>query len=294
MASPGVLKAQRMSKKPKGWYKEIVIRPTLPVDGYESYEKMCGIVADIYYSAEEQKLLHQLRTNPAESIYITLYTLFKVGQAKCPTYWVNKDLLEALLQSVLTVEVDSLNWAMKTGMFMLPKGVILSPENKSVEAIFWHYDSEANTLYWAATDESSSFCRRFKLDGEKFSYTDTEDIDPKVVKGFNEYLHSIFLRLILIMECRPELVDTTSELVRVNKGFGKAQAQDFYQPLWLGLGYKFKREGTQSSEGSSDTHGTKSVHWRRGLLSNQPYGEGRQQRKLVWIEPVLVMGGKES
>ncbi|MHC5861794.1 hypothetical protein [Nostoc sp.] len=283
-----------MSKKPKGWYKEIVIRPTLPVDGYESYEKMCGIVADIYYSAEEQKLLHQLRTNPAESIYITLYTLFKVGQAKCPTYWVNKDLLEALLQSVLTVEVDSLNWAMKTGMFMLPKGVILSPENKSVEAIFWHYDSEANTLYWAATDESSSFCRRFKLDGEKFSYTDTEDIDPKVVKGFNEYLHSIFLRLILIMECRPELVDTTSELVRVNKGFGKAQAQDFYQPLWLGLGYKFKREGTQSSEGSSDTHGTKSVHWRRGLLSNQPYGEGRQQRKLVWIEPVLVMGGKES
>ncbi|MDZ8139061.1 MAG: hypothetical protein RM049_27905 [Nostoc sp. DedQUE04] len=283
-----------MSKKPKGWFNEIVIRPVVHVDGYESYEKMCGIVADIYYSAEEQKLLHQLRTNPTESIYITLYTLFKVGIAKCPAYWVNKDLLEALMQSVLTVEIDNLNWTMKTGMFMLPKGVILSPENKSVEAIFWHYDSEANTIYWAATDESSSFCRRFKLDGEKFSYTDTEDIDPKVVKGFNEYLHSIFLRLILIMECRPELVDTTSELVRVNKGFGKAQAQDFYQPLWLGLGYRLKREGTQSSEGSSATHGSKSVHWRRGFLRNQPYGEGRQQRKLVWIEPVLVMGGKES
>ncbi|OYE00174.1 hypothetical protein [Nostoc sp. 'Peltigera membranacea cyanobiont' 232] len=283
-----------MTKKPRGWFNEIVIRPVVHVDGYESYEKMCGIVADIYYSAEEQKLLHQLRTNPAESIYITLYTLFKVGIAKCPAYWVNKDLLEALMQSVLTVEIDSLNWTMKTGMFMLPKGVILSPENKSVEAIFWHYDSEANTIYWAATDESSSFCRRFKLDGEKFSYTDTEDIDPKVVKGFNEYLHSIFLRLILIMECRPELVDSTSELVRVNRGFGKAQAQDFYQPLWLGLGYRLKREGTQSSEGSSGTHGTKSVHWRRGFLRNQPYGEGRQQRKLVWIEPVLVMGGKES
>jgi hypothetical protein len=293
MASPGVLKAQRMSKKPKGWFNEIVIRPTLPVDGYESYEKMCGIVADIYYSAKEQKLLHQLRTNPAESIYITLYTLFKVGIAKCPAYWVNKDLLEALMQSVLTVEIDSLNWTMKTGMFMLPKGVIISPENKSVEAIFWHYDSEANTIYWATTDESSSFCRRLKLDGEKFSYTDSEDIDPKVVKGFNEYLHSIFLRLILIMECRPELVDKESEVVRVNKGFGKAQAQDFYQPLWLGFGYRLKREGTQSSEGSSGTHGTKSVHWRRGFLRNQPYGEGRQQRKLVWIEPVLVMGGKE-
>jgi hypothetical protein len=283
-----------MSKKPKGWYKEIVIRPVVHVDGYESYEKICSFVADIYYSTEEQKLLRQLRTNPGESIYITLYTLFKVGQAKCPAYWVNKDLLEALLQSVLTVEIESLNWAMKTGMFMLPKGVILSPENRSVDAIFWNYDSEADILYWAATDGSSSFCRRFKLNGQKVTYTDSEDIDPKVVKGFNEYLQSIFLRLILIMECRPELVDTTSEVIRINKGFGKAQAQDFYQPLWLGLGYRLKREGTQSSEGSSGTHGTKSVHWRRGFLRNQPYGEGRQQRKLVWIEPVLVMGGKES
>ncbi|MEJ6487780.1 hypothetical protein N0Y54_42185 [Nostoc punctiforme UO1] len=283
-----------MSKKPRGWFNEIVIRPVVHVDGYESYEKMCGIVADIYYSAEEQKLLRQLRTNPAESMYITLYTLFKVGIAKCPAYWVNKDLLEALLQSVLTVDVDSLNWAMKTGMFMLPKGVILSPENKSVDAVFWHHDSESGILYWTATDGSSAFCRRFKLDAQKLSYTDSQDIDPKVVKGFNEYLHSILLRLILIMECRPELVDSTSELVRVNKGFGKAQAQDFYQPLWLGLGYRFKREGTQSSEGSSGTHGTKSVHWRRGFLRNQPYGEGRQQRKLVWIEPVLVMGGKET
>lgn len=283
-----------MSKKPRGWFNEIVIRPVIHVDGYESYEKMCGYVADFYYSSEEQKLLRQLRTNPAESMNITLYTLFKVGQAKCPAYWVNKDLLEALLQSVLTVEVDSLNWAMKTGMFMLPKGVILSPENKSIDAIFWYFDSEAGILYWTATDGSNFFCRRFKLDAQKLTYTDSQDIDPKVVKGFNEYLHSILLRLILIMECRPELVDTTSELVRVNRGFGKAQAQDFYQPLWLGLGYRLKREGTQSIEGSGGTHGTKSVHWRRGFLRNQPYGEGRQQRKLVWIEPVLVMGGKES
>ncbi len=202
--------------------------------------------------------------------------------------------IEALLQSVLTVEIESLNWAMKTGMFMLPKGVILSPENRSVDAIFWNYDSEADILYWAATDGSSSFCRRFKLNGQKVTYTDSQDIDPKVVKGFNEYLQSIFLRLILIMECRPELVDTTSELVRVNKGFGKAQVQDFYQPLWLGLGYQLKRQGTQTSEVSSGTHDTKSVNWRRGFLSIQPDEEGRQQRKLVWIEPVLVMGGKES
>lgn len=285
-----------MSKKPKGWYKEIVIRPVVHVDGYESYEKMCGHVADIYYSAEEEKLLRQLRTNPAESMYITLYTLFKVGIAKCPAYWVNKDLLEALMQSSLDIEVENLQWAMKTGFFMLPTGVVMSPENRSIHAIYWHFDTNNNLLYWTAMDGLSFFCRRFKVGDDviKATYTDVKDFNPQVVTEFNEYLQAIFLRLILIMECRPELVDTTSEVIRVNKGFGKAQAQDFYQPLWLGLGYRLKREGTFRSEGSSGTYGTKSVHWRRGFIRNQPYGEGRQQRKLVWIEPVIVMGGKES
>ncbi|MBD2458836.1 hypothetical protein H6G80_32860 [Nostoc sp. FACHB-87] len=283
-----------MNKKPKGWYKEIVIRPTLPVDGYESYEKMCGHVADIYFSVDEESLQNKLKTNVTDSRIITLYTFFKIGQAKCPAYWVNNDLLSALMQSNLDIEVENLQWAMKTGFFMLPKGAILSPEQHSIDAIFWHTDKDF--LYWAATDKASSFCRRFKVNDnlKQFRYTDSQDFNPQVVKDFNEYLQAILLRLILIMECRPEFVDKTSELVRVNKGFGKAQAQDFYQPLWLGQGYKFKREGTQSSEGSSSRHGTKSVHWRRGFLRNQPYGEGRQQRKLVWIEPVLVMGGKES
>ncbi|KOP23125.1 hypothetical protein AMR41_27870 [Hapalosiphon sp. MRB220] len=285
-----------MTKKPKGWYKEIVLRPVVHVDGYESYEKICGYVADIYFSVDEQRLEKQLRINPKDSRYITLYTLFKVGQTKCPAYWVNNDLLSALMQSNLDVEVENLQWAMKTGFFMLPKGAILSPEKRSIDAIFWHFDNDF--LYWATTDGSSSFCRRFKINDKlkKFTYTDTQDLNPQEVKEFNEYLQAILLRLILIMECRPELVDPEEQRqkVTINKGFGKAQAQDFYQPLWIGGNYRLKREGTQSSEDSGGKQGgTKSPHWRRGFIRNQPYGEGRQQRKLVWIEPVLVMGGKE-
>jgi hypothetical protein len=283
-----------MPKKPKGWYKEIVLRTVVHVDGYESYEKICGIVAEMYYSVKEEDLLWGLKNQPGESKYITLYTLFKVGQAKCPAYWVGKDLLEALQQSLLTVEIEELNWAMKTGLFMLPKNVILSPENKTVDAIYWHYDTEKDILFWACTDGDSFFCRRFKLNAQKLTYTDSEDVDPKVLSGFNEYMQSIFLRLILIMQCRPELVDAEEkqDKITVNQGFGKAQAQDFYQPLWIGQGYRLKREGTVSSDGSSKQGGAKSPHWRRGFIRNQPYGEGRQQRKLVWIEPVLVMGGE--
>ncbi|MBD2132594.1 hypothetical protein H6F47_09180 [Sphaerospermopsis sp. FACHB-1094] len=281
-------------KKPKGWYQQITIRPTLSVDGYENYEKICSYVADVYFSVDEPTAQQLIRKNDRDSRGISFYTLFKVGQAKCPAYWVGKDLLAALIQSDLTIEADSLNWAMKTGILMLPKNVVMSPENHSVYAILWHYDTDEELIYLTAMDKASYYCRRFKVfdNLRQIRYTDVEDVNPKILEDFNEYLESIFLRLMLIMECCPELVDTTSEVVRVNRGFSKAQEQEFYQPLWIGRNYTFKREQTAAISGG--TGGAKSVHWRRGFLRNQPYGEGRQQRKMVWIEPVLVMGGRES
>ncbi|MEA5595758.1 hypothetical protein [Rivularia sp. UHCC 0363] len=39
-----------MTKKPKGWYKQIVLRPVVHVDGYASYEKVCSYVANSYFS----------------------------------------------------------------------------------------------------------------------------------------------------------------------------------------------------------------------------------------------------
>lgn len=199
-----------MTKKPKGWYEAIAIRPVMHVDGYESHEKVCGQVADVYFSGREEELRQKLVTNSKDSIYVTLYTLYKVGVAKCPAYWVGKELLTALMQSDLTIEADSLHWAMKTGIFMLPLGVIFSPEKRSILAIFWHYDSTEDLLYWTASDGSSFFCRRFKVSDnlKKLTYADVQDLDSQAVVDFNSYLQSIFLRLILIMECRPELVDT--------------------------------------------------------------------------------------
>ncbi|MFL9457921.1 hypothetical protein AB0758_43720 [Tolypothrix bouteillei VB521301_2] len=197
------------------------------------------------------------------------------------------------MQSEISVEIDNLNWAIKTGFFMLPKGVILSPEKRSINAIFWHYDPSEKFLYWTATDGASFFCRRFLVSDNsgKFTYADVQDIDPQLVKDFNEYLQSIFLRLILVMECRPELVDSEEQQqkITVNKGFGKDAAKDFYEPLWVGRTYRIKRERTQ--EGDSSKGGTKSPHLRKGFVRNQPHGEGRKERKVIWIEPVIVMGG---
>jgi hypothetical protein len=283
-----------MTKKPIGWYKELVIRPVLPVDGYESYEKICEHVANIYFNTDQENLKKGLLTSITDSRYISKYTLFKVGEAKCPVYWVSADLLTALMQSDLTIEADNLHWAMKTGIFMLPKGLVFSPDNNSIQAIFWHYETTKDYLYWTAIDKDNCFCRRFLASNNSrtFKYNDVQDFDPQVVIDFNEYLQGIFLRLLLIMECRPELVEQESKLVTVNKGFAKNLAKDFYEPLWIGRNYRVKRQDAQDVTEQQGTNTSKSIHWRRGFLRNQPYGKGREQRKLIWIEPVLVMGGK--
>ena len=96
----------KINKKPKGWYQQIVIRPTLSVDGYENYEKICGYVANVYFSVDEPTLQKLIRRDEKDSRGVSFYTLFKVGQAKCPAYWVGKDLLAALMQSDLTIEAD--------------------------------------------------------------------------------------------------------------------------------------------------------------------------------------------
>ncbi|BAZ18910.1 hypothetical protein NIES4071_107950 (plasmid) [Calothrix sp. NIES-4071] len=280
-----------MSKKPKGWYKDIVLRPVLNVDGYMPYEKICGHVADVYYSVDPKSIERQVLDRARDSLFISTYTLFKVGQAKCPAYWVNSDLLAALAQSDLSVEAENLNWAMETGIFMLPIGAVLSPENYAVQALYWHCDKERSLLYWAATDGINIFCRRYRLEDNerKIRHIDAQELDSETVVDFNEYLQSIFLRLLLIMEARPEYVDTTSERVIVNKGFSKSSEKDYYKPLWIGKEYRLRKEGNTENTGTS-TGSSKSMHWRRGYLRNQAYGEGRSKRKLIWIEPVLVMG----
>lgn len=282
-----------MSKKPKGWYNQIVLRPLTHVDGYASYEKIISNVANIYFSVgDDFDIERAVLSHPKESMYISAYAMYKVGEAKCPTYYVSKDLLTGLMQSDLSVDVENLNWAMRTGIFMLPEGAILSPENRSMQAIYWYCDKDNGLLYWAATDGLSSFCRRYKLieNENRFYYIDAADVDSGKVLEFNTYLQSTFLRLLLIMEARPEYVDTTSTRIIINKGFSKKNDKDYYEPLWIGKEFKLKREGNTESTGAS-TGSSKSVHWRRGYLRNQAYGEGRSKRKLIWIEPVLVMGG---
>lgn len=63
-----------------------------------------------------------------------------------------------------------------------------------------------------------------------------------------------------------------------------------YRPLHF-CGLKFVQEHVGIGGGSEES---RRQHWRRGHWRNQPYGEGRQQYRLRWIQPMLVNRDPES
>jgi len=55
-----------------------------------------------------------------------------------------------------------------------------------------------------------------------------------------------------------------------------------------------KRIEDQRTKISSPTGTHPSAHWRRGHWRNQPYGQGRSLRKIIWMMPVLVVANNQK
>jgi hypothetical protein len=70
------------------------------------------------------------------------------------------------------------------------------------------------------------------------------------------------------------------------KGFGSKTDSLPWEPTWLGL--KGDRGECVTGTEATRTGRSPRVHFRRGHLRRQRYGEGRALSKLVWIKPILV------
>lgn len=61
---------------------------------------------------------------------------------------------------------------------------------------------------------------------------------------------------------------------------------EWWYPRWIGRNYTRRVLLTGPPAG---THASPRTHWRRGHWRTQPVGPGRQDRRRLWIEPILVM-----
>ena len=83
-------------------------------------------------------------------------------------------------------------------------------------------------------------------------------------------------------------VEETVRLVTRKAGDKKPE---LWSPRWIGKGYARKQIIGGVPAG---THASPRMHWRRGHWRTQAVGEGRKDRRRVWIEPILVNATRES
>lgn len=91
---------------------------------------------------------------------------------------------------------------------------------------------------------------------------------------------TLLCNLLLVMDARKDLVSRGAwNGKRTSKGL------EFWTPNMLGKDYVLHKP---SSVGNGPTP---RMHWRRGHVRQQPYGEGHALRRPVWIEPTLIAAG---
>jgi hypothetical protein len=134
----------------------------------------------------------------------------------------------------------------------------------------------------------SSFWKEDHVDEiiQKYGYTDYTGADaPKVQEDREccDRLSALMFKLLVVLNTRPNLVEPAACIRRACKKKGKLRSE-LWSPNIIGASYRVSRD----KAAPTGTHASPRPHWRRGHLRNQPHGQGRTLRKLIWIEPLLI------
>jgi len=148
----------------------------------------------------------------------------------------------------------------------------------------WHY-------YAWDGQHLESFVSAFHRDNPvdeailNYGYTDytgiRDEAGVEADKAMTDRVSALMLKLLVVLNTRPNLVERGHCVRPQRLKRGRVKHRELWSPNLIGWRYQVKRSGTQ-------IHASPRLHWRRGHLRNQPFGPGRRQRRLVWIEPVLV------
>lgn len=122
-------------------------------------------------------------------------------------------------------------------------------------------------------------CFEFLYDQNQRHSTETFRGDhlPKLMKMNEEeeklikQLNGLSFKLYWLATTRPDLINEEKR-----GGFGDRKPPT----KWLGKNYKIPKEAS--------TNRSKATHIRKGHFRRQPCGEGRKDRKIIWLEPMFI------
>jgi len=244
------------------------------------------------------------------------YTVIENILHKCPMYWVDRDLLIALMQThpPESMKLADFEFPIPCGIFLLPSGAVLAPGGYEVPYLAFNtiHHKEVNRGYRdiflspninpslavgfvTREPDASSWHRNTELSvpmSEVIRAPDTLILSG-VQRGmdiyraseeelrFIDHMTGLAISILLVMAARPTLITDGDKIRSVkHKARGKIS---LYNPRWVGRYYK-----PPVGPGLGGTHASPRTHLRAGHLRGVRYGEGRKLTKIIWIEPTWV------
>ena len=243
-----------------------------------------------------------------------------MARRKNPTYWVTRDMIEAVMKTTPPLQVDWYNMPMPHSAmaFMLPKGALGHAIDGDFEFVSFMrarredwVDSVADSGPKKLASENGSFVlfvknRRylihFNMPHQQFPVVDLRQIEEALTR-YEHHRHStgwwlstaemnkddtaagikaahLVFGLLLLMTRKPELV-SGGELTRSIPGKKGALPREFWNPSVIGRDYRIKRMPVELG----GTHASPRYHWVKGYWRGQAYGPKNASVREIWVEP---------
>jgi hypothetical protein len=238
-----------------------------------------------------------------------------------PTYWVKRDLAEAVMRTTppLTLDWYNMELPFPAMAFMLPHGFLTHKDEGTINWIAFgrfkqkdyidtiategprQWASENGALLFFA-NSAARYMTHWNMPYTEFPLIDLANINAMVEKYDDNHHTSGWLAapemtkedtylggkvahlifgLLLLMQRKPELV-TNAFLIKRVKGKKGEAPREFWSPSILGKDYTLKRAAGLPLGG---THASPRYHWVRGFWREHHFGPKRSQTKEQWIEP---------
>lgn len=225
-----------------------------------------------------------------------------------PTYFLDTAFLEDVDQTDLleTFAFSQLHFPMPGFLLVFPHGWIKEKAGVSVPFVmvstlngFLHitqdelnddgsFNNASSTVRYESVEDSISAIIKSRKNLD-FSVEDTALLDaitPDRSKA-RICIFELVVKLLIIISTKPHaLIDSPDEPItreQKQRKKGSIKAEALWHPIFIGKSYSAQRVEARGGSGPG-----KRMHWRRGHLRNQRYGEDRSMVKAVWIAPALI------
>lgn len=241
----------------------------------------------------------------------------KLVEQRIPIFFVAPDLLKAIQMSTPALELDwaSLLLPFESAAFALPRGTLTHSQHGHVGFIWYArfkkgstFPDFADAMYYGAADDDFFFLRVSCMESSErpsfqqfIKHSQTPLLDLRDLTGVVDKtdgpqplvgddlslvstITSLLFNLFFAMAARPQLTTRGKATGKVAKS-----GAEFWTPNIIGKDYVLPT----GTEGGHQRGSSPRMHYRRGHMRQQAYGDNHSLRRPQWIEPMLIAATTE-